>query len=76
MEYVQVDLYKRMEDRRRADQRRDAEVWRLLRQSGRLPRHWLARKGCWLLCQVGRWMVRLGQELQRAGAYRPGPMTT
>jgi hypothetical protein len=75
VEYMQVDLYKRMEDRRRAEVRRDAEVWRLLRAGGRRPRRWLASKGCWLLCQIGRWMVRLGQDLQRAGAYRPGPMT-
>ena len=75
MAYMQFELYKRIEDERRADQRRDAEVWRLLQLSRRRPQHWLARKGCWLLCQVGRWMVRLGQELQRAGTYRPGPMT-
>jgi hypothetical protein len=76
MECMQVDLYKRVEDQRRAAQRRNAEVWRLLQQGRRRPRQWLARKGCWLLCQIGRWMVRLGQDLQRAAAYRPDPMTT
>ena len=77
MGYMQVDLYKQIEDQRRADQRRDAELWRLLRLGrSRAKQCWLVRKGCWLLCQIGRWMVKLGQELQRAGAYRPGPMAT
>ena len=75
MEIMQLDLYKRIEDQRRADERRDAEVWRLLQLGKCRPRPWLASKGCWLLCQVGRWMVRLGQRLERAGTYRPGPMT-
>lgn len=72
MQYMQTDLYKRMEDGRRAEMQRDATIWRLLRQRGRRPRHWLARQRCWLLCQVGRWMVRLGQELQRASVHRLG----
>ncbi|MBN1580671.1 MAG: hypothetical protein JXA89_08195 [Anaerolineae bacterium] len=77
MEYMQVNLYKRVEDQRRADRRRDAERWRLLRQGRRRSEQdWLSRQGCWLLCQLGRWMVRLGQGLQRAGAYQPGPMPT
>ena len=33
MEYMQIHLYKRIEDERRADQRRDAELWRLLRRA-------------------------------------------
>jgi hypothetical protein len=67
MEYMQVELYKRIEDDRRADQRRDAELWRLLRLDGRRTQHWRVPRRYWLLCQIGRWMVRLGQELQRIG---------
>jgi len=74
MECVRVELYRRIEDERRADQRRDAEVWRLLHKGGHQPEHWLHQKRCWLLCQVGRWMVRLGREMERAGTYRVGPI--
>ena len=55
--YMQVDLYKQMEDRRRAEKRRDAELSWLLKQGKRYPQHWLPRQGCWVLCQAGRWMV-------------------
>jgi hypothetical protein len=72
--YMQVDLYKQMEDRRRAEKRRDAELSWLLKQGKRYPQHWLPRQGCWVLCQAGRWMVRAGQALQQAGAFPSGQM--
>jgi len=74
MGYMQVELYKRVEDERRADQRRDAEIWRLLHRGQHRPEHWLYHTRCWLLCQAGKWMVRLGREMERAGAVRVGPM--
>jgi hypothetical protein len=72
MECMQLDLYKRVEDMRRADLRRDASVWRLLRSGHQRTQRWLPRQSCRLLCQVGRWLVRLGHGLQRAAAYQPG----
>jgi hypothetical protein len=56
---------------RHADIRREAERWRQTRitRSG-----WLSRQGYWLMCQLGRALVRLGQRLANYGSpvARPG----
>jgi hypothetical protein len=66
--YVQADLYKRMEDRRRAEMRRDADLWRMLCCGQRLRQGrrstWLLQLGCRLLYQLGRWLIDLGQQLE------------
>jgi hypothetical protein len=68
------EMLKRVEDERRQDQRRQAEQWRLVRlaSQGRSP-GWLSRQGYWLLCQLGRWMVSLGRQLQQYSTYRSDP---
>jgi hypothetical protein len=70
MSYMNPSLYKRMEDRRRAEMRQVADDWRLLRQ-GQERHGWLSQKGCWLLCQLGRLLVKAGQQLQAFGTARP-----
>ena len=50
---------------RHADIRREAERWRRTR-IGRSD--WLHRQGCWLLCWLGRMLVRLGRRLEHYGA--------
>ena len=71
MLYVHPDLRKRMEDRRRREAERQAENWHLLRRARKAQRSWVSRQGCWLLCQLGHLLVRLGQQLQRVGAPQP-----
>ena len=49
---------------------RRRERRRLLREAGVHKRGWLSRQGCWLLCQLGRLLVALGQQLEQYG--QPG----
>ena len=65
--YMHPDLQKRMEDRRRLEAEQYATNWRLLHRSDGQQR-WVARQGCWLLCQVGRALVWSGRRLQEVGA--------
>lgn len=71
--YMQPDLRKRMEDRRRLEAEQVAADWQLLhRADGRQrwvkPKGWMTKKGCWLLCQLGRALVWSGRRLQEVGA--------
>jgi hypothetical protein len=74
--YMSLELHKRVEEDRRQDILRDIEIRRLLSQGKPRQRKWLARQGCWILCQLGRWLVRLGQQLQSAGVYRQDMLTS
>ena len=47
------------------DQLRQAERWRLLRQAGLVREIQLKRSACWLLCQLGKTLVALGQQLEQ-----------
>ena len=75
MLYVHPDLNKRMEDRRRAEARHRADAWRLLRQARGNRQPWFAQQGCWLLCQLGHLLIRLGQQLERYGPLHAEPGT-
>jgi hypothetical protein len=69
-----LEWHYRVEWERRQDMRRNAVRWRLLKQAGQPSL--LTRRSCWLICQLGRWMERLGQQLQQHGRYeqRPFPL--
>jgi hypothetical protein len=68
MSHLNLELYQRVDGLRRADERQQAHMWRISRQlSARGEPNWLSRQGCWLLCQLGRWMVSLGRQLQQGG---------
>ncbi|MBN1937694.1 MAG: hypothetical protein JW934_23755 [Anaerolineae bacterium] len=57
-------LHQQLDRLRRQEALREAEKWRL----GQLVpdrRRLALRPGCWLLCQLGRLLVRWGQQLQR-----------
>jgi hypothetical protein len=41
-----------------------AELNRWMRETGPQRQGWLARTGCWLLCQLGRLLEAWGQSLQ------------
>jgi hypothetical protein len=55
----------------RREQTRDllcqAQRWRLLRESGLVRSMPIKRSACWLLCQTGKALVALGQQLERYG---------
>ena len=69
-----LEWHYRVEWERRQDMLRDVVRWRLLKQAGRPSL--LTRQSCWLISQLGRWMVRQGQQLQQHGRYeqRPFPL--
>ena len=74
--YMNLELHKRVGEERRQDMLRDIAIWRLLHQGKPHQRTWLVRQGCWVLCQLGRWLVRVGQQLQSAGVYRQDLLTS
>ncbi len=69
--YMHPYLWKQVEDQRRLEAEQHATNRRLLRQAGRRQR-WVARKGCWLIYQVGRALIWSGHWLQEVGALRSG----
>lgn len=71
--YMHPDMQKRVQDGRRQEAMRQAEVWRTLHQGrARASRPgWLYGQRCWLLCQLGRLLVRVGQQLEGYGLSQP-----
>jgi hypothetical protein len=68
---AQPYVYKRMNDHRRRDAERYAENWRLMRLA-KPARAWtLPKSGCWLMCQLGQLLVRLGRRLQGYASPQP-----
>lgn len=67
-----LEWHYRVEWERRQDMRRDVVRWHLLKQVERPSL--LTRQGCWLLCQLGRWMVQLGQQLLQYGSQERSPI--
>jgi hypothetical protein len=52
------------------DQLRQAARWRLLREAGLVREPGIKQSACWLLCRLGRALVALGEQLERAGQPR------
>jgi hypothetical protein len=50
---------------------RDAEERRLLRRARLVRRGWFYRQRCWLLCQLGRLLIALGQRVRDLGLPEP-----
>ena len=68
MLHVNLELHCQVEELRWQDVRRDVHKWRLL-HGARRRSGWLSQRSCWLLCQLGRWLVKMGQLLQSYGHY-------
>lgn len=69
---IHGDLYcaEKTMHRRLQDERHNFEALRLSRKArlaGALPQGWMARQGCWLLCQMGRLLVAMGLRLEQYG---------
>ncbi|UCC64837.1 MAG: hypothetical protein JSV36_07290 [Anaerolineae bacterium] len=58
-------LIAQMVDMRLEEELRRAETRRLLHEAGIGGRGWLSRESRWLLCQIGRLLVAVGQRLER-----------
>ena len=61
MFYISYDFGKRITDLRVAEALQQAKPRRLLREAG------IDRRGCWLLCQLGRFLIKAGYWLERHG---------
>ena len=53
-----------------ADHLRRAAHWRLLREAGLVPGKQIKRATCRPLCQLGRALIALGEQLQQYGQPR------
>lgn len=60
----------RVRQEEKKDQLRQAAQWRLLREAGLVRGLQLGRSACWLLCQLGRALVALGEQLEQVGQPR------
>jgi hypothetical protein len=65
--HVHPDLHERMGHIKRQEALRSAQAWRLARLATAQHPGWFRRQECWLLCQLGRAMVRLGRRLLEYG---------
>ena len=54
----------------RQDQLRQAARWRLLRDAGLVYTIQIKRSACWLLCQLGKKLVALGEQLEQVDRPR------
>ena len=63
-------LAQQMMEMKVAEQVREAETRRLIRQMGGGQPTWLIRAACWLLRHVGRTLVVFGRWLQQSAARR------
>ena len=64
-------LVERDAEMRLQEARLQAQKHRLLRQALANRERWLSRQRCWLLCQLGGFLVGLGQRLQQNGQPQP-----
>ena len=69
MTWINVDLCTQVENQRRADMRRNADTWRLLRKGKCTRLNRATQYTHRLLCAVGRWMVKVGRVFQGYATY-------
>lgn len=73
MSFSDYHLEERLMDLRVQGERRQAELRRLQREARKAHPGWLSRQSCWLLCQLGNFLVSLGVRLLHAGLPQPRP---
>jgi hypothetical protein len=61
-------------DRRMAEARQDAELFKLRQQAGQAEKGWLHQQRCRLLCQAGQLLTALGQRLEQVGLPESFPI--
>ncbi len=64
---IHLDWADQIEKMRREKEIRQAAIWRLLRRAGIGQQEWPFLLGCWLLCQLGHCLVRMGHRLESLG---------
>ena len=50
--------------------------YRAERQAESRELHWLSQQRCWLLCTLGRQLVKWGEQLKQYGLPEPQPLGT
>jgi hypothetical protein len=66
--YVHPDMLKQIDTVRHREAMHRARVWRLGNQALGPQSGWVREQRCWLLCQLGRLLTRVGQQLEHYGA--------
>lgn len=59
---VEIEAQKRREAIQRA------RLWHMMHEALNDHPSWARKQSCWILCQLGRLLVNLGQQLERYGA--------
>lgn len=63
-------VMQRVKQEEKKDQLRQAAHWRLLREAGLVRAPQIRQTACWLLCQLGRALVSLGERLEQSAQPR------
>lgn len=66
LQQLHPDILKQIDSQRHAEALRQSAHWRQAKVA--VPQPWVARQGCWVLCQIGHALVWLGRRLERSMA--------
>jgi hypothetical protein len=70
MSYMEFRLAEELMEMRREGAQQWSGSRQLLRQANLIRPSWFSRQRCWLLCQLGRMLVALGERLERYALAR------
>jgi hypothetical protein len=70
MSYMEFRLAEELMKMRKEGAQQWSESRLLLRQANLVRPSWLSQRRCWLLCQLGRMLVVLGERLERYALAR------
>jgi hypothetical protein len=70
MSYMEFRLAEELMEMRKEGAQQWSESCHLLRQAKLVRPSWFSQQRCWLLCQLGRMLVALGERLERYALAR------
>lgn len=70
MSYMEFRLAEELMQMRKEGAQQWSESRLLLRQANLVRPSWFSQQRCWLLCQLGRMLVALGERLERYALAR------
>lgn len=65
------DALVKIEAQKRHEAIHRAKLRHMMREALSNQPSWTKKQSCWLLCQLGRLLVSLGQQLERYGTPQP-----
>jgi hypothetical protein len=70
MSYMEFRLAEELMEMRKEGAQQWSRSCHLLRQAKLVRPSWVSQRRCWLLCQLGRMLVALGERLERYALAR------